>query len=146
MDSALQASLSSWRSRLADAPPTIDIQPLSAYLKGLAADALRRVIGLHVRPEDAQLELYALRLWETIDLQDQRRNMNVSGMPELRSFVCDLENGRLYYGQVDANVLNDVVVAQGLELGENRAADEFERCYMPHARAQADQFAGPRGF
>jgi RNA polymerase sigma factor (sigma-70 family) len=59
--------------------------------------------------------------------------------------VSDLESGHLYYGLVDANVLEDVVVSQGLELKRNEAVREFERCYMPHVRIQAEQFAGARG-
>jgi RNA polymerase sigma factor (sigma-70 family) len=51
----------------------------------------------------------------------------------------------LYYGQVDANVIDDLVIAQGLELRENAAAEEFESCYMPLVRLQAEHFAGQKG-
>lgn len=145
MDSALSASLSSWRSKAPGPGPTIEVEPLGAYLKSLAADKLRGVLGQTVSQNEARIDLYAGRLWKTIALQAQRKNVMPAALPQLRDLVSDLEQGRLYYGQVDANVLDDVVVAQGLELGENEAARTFERSYMPHARAQADQFAGRRG-
>jgi RNA polymerase sigma factor (sigma-70 family) len=145
MDSALSATLSSWRSRAPGVAPSLDIEPLRTYLTGLAAESVLRSLGIRIRSDDARLELYAARLWKTIDLQAQRKHMELKSLPDVRGFVSELERGQLYYGQVEANVLNDVVVAQGLELRTNEAAHEFERCYMPHARAQAHQFAGSRG-
>jgi hypothetical protein len=145
MDSALTASLQAWRSRAAGPLPTLEIEPLGAYLRSLAAERVRQSLRLRIRPEDPRIEPYAARLWKTVDLQAQRKNLNPVSMHDLHELVTDLENGRLYYGPVDANVLHDVVVAQGLEVQENEAALEFEQCYMPQVRAQAEHFAGSRG-
>jgi RNA polymerase sigma factor (sigma-70 family) len=121
------------------------METLRAFLIGLAADTLMRSLGLNFHHNDLRLEPYAARLWKTIDLQAQRRSMVSSDIKHLRGFVSELENGHLYYGRVDANILDDVVVAQGLELGVNEAARAFERSYMPYASAWAEQFAGARG-
>jgi hypothetical protein len=145
MDSALTASLQSWRTRACGPAASLDIEPLSVYLRGLAARMVHQSLRRKIRPEDPLVELYAARLWKTIDLQAQRKNLNPIAMRDLHDLVCDLEKGRLYYGQVDANVLHDVVVAKGLELHDDEAAREFERSYMPPVRAQAEHFAGARG-
>jgi RNA polymerase sigma factor (sigma-70 family) len=60
----------------------------------------------------------------------------------VRRLATDIQSGRLYYGEVDANVLRDIVVAQGLELRDERAAVVFNTDYMPAAIRHAEQVAG----
>jgi RNA polymerase sigma factor (sigma-70 family) len=145
MDSALRAALSSCQSRNAGVAPTLELDAVGGFLKSFAAEKLLQSLRLKLRPEDTRLETYALRLWNTILLQSQRKSVVFMVTADLTRFVADLEQGRLYYGQVEADVLHDVLVAQGLEGGENEAAREFEGSYMPHARAYAQQFAGQQG-
>jgi RNA polymerase sigma factor (sigma-70 family) len=144
MDSALLATLASWGSTALGLEHAPEVELIS-YMQTLAANRLRSALGLKISPDDSRLNPYIARLCKTLVLQAQRKNVMLVALSQLREFVGELERGRLYYGQVDANVLNDLVVAQGLELGENQAAQEFERSYMPHARAQADHCAGQRG-
>jgi DNA-directed RNA polymerase specialized sigma24 family protein len=80
-----------------------------------------------------------------IELQAQRKNLDLLTMGDLLALVGDLGRGRLFFGQVEANLLDDVVLAEGLELRENAAARKFDRCYMPQALAIASRCAGQRG-
>ena len=56
-----------------------------------------------------------------------------------------LEVGELAYGQVGVNVLEEVVLAHGLEAGDEEAARRFDADYMPGVRKVAHKVGGQRG-
>src|SRR4051812_44981571 len=101
MNSALLSSLTSWRARVAGPGPTLEIEPLSNYLRTLSAEVVHRTLGSRIRQAEI-LEMYAVRLWTTIDLQAQRKHAVIPSVVALAGFVSELDGGRLYYGQVDA--------------------------------------------
>lgn len=61
---------------------------------------------------------------------------------EFDALIRRLEAGQLAYGQVQANVLEEVCLAQALENGENEAAKTFEEEYMPVVRGIASRAGG----
>ena len=58
--------------------------------------------------------------------------------------VLRVEAGDLGYETAGANILREVILAQALQLGNEKAATMFETDYMPGARATARRLGGQR--
>ena len=145
MDSPLLTSVTAWQSRTGGKVSSAEIPPFVDCLRRLAKERVFRSLGHALNEPDDGLDIYATRLWKTINLQMQKKDVIPVCVADLQEVVADLESGQLFYGRVDDNVLHDVAVAQGLELHDNDAAQVFERFYMPLVRAHANQFGGKCG-
>lgn len=88
---------------------------------------------------------YAARLWGALQTHIAKRELTPTSVEEIEDLIGQLEQGELHYGRVRENVIADVIVAYGLEQHENRAAEVFQRDYMPIVRYHANRFAGQRG-
>lgn len=109
-----------------------------AFLTDLARRLAEGVCGLSL--PDENVDTYVQRLWAAI------RCHVPEGQPSgvrLEDIVQRIEDGRLAHRQIDANVLEDVVLAQALELGEAEAAEMFEHKYSGYIQAVAAKTGGP---
>lgn len=89
-----------------------------------------------------QHERYLARAWRCVE--HHARKFLESGRLEFPAILGRLESGHLSYGQVGVNLLDEVVLAQGLELGEPVAAERFESQYMPGVHKAAYKVGGQR--
>ena len=85
---------------------------------------------------------YARRLWTCLEFHWRRLGANQT--ITFAELVPRLESGELGYRTVRDNVLQDVVMAEALTQHEPRAAEMFEREFMPVVRAVARRVGGPR--
>jgi len=108
------------------------------FLEELARRLARDGCGLQL--SDESLPTYVQRLWTAI--QCHVPESPPSGLC-LEDIVQRIEAGRLAHRQTDANVLEDVVLAQALELGEAEAAEMFEHKYSGYIQAVAAKTGGP---
>ncbi|MEO0531790.1 MAG: hypothetical protein AAF266_14620 [Planctomycetota bacterium] len=88
---------------------------------------------------------YTARLWGALQTHIAKRKLTPTSVAEIEDLIGRLEEGELHYGRVRENVVADVIVAYGLEQHENRAAETFQKDYMPIVRYHANRFAGQRG-
>ena len=108
----------------------------------IAQRLARKLRGHEIENEEDHLDVYAARIGRCLEYHCSR--MAEFESVQLRHAIKSIETGHLSYGQVQANILEEVVLAQALELGENRAAEVFEADYMPIARAIAGRVGGQR--
>lgn len=118
---------------------------LRARLKQHAARSVRSAFGRELTPGDDEVDAYAARMWGSILLHLKKQEVVTNSVDEVEAFLARLEAGRLHYGVIPENVIEDVMVAQGLQQHDNQAAGVFQQDYMPRARQHAERFAGPRG-
>jgi RNA polymerase sigma factor (sigma-70 family) len=109
---------------------------------------LRAVVHRHIRAvlgfaeqDPARFEVYRYRTWRCISHHWAR--LGVSAPVRYAKVIETIEQTPA--GTRSANLLLDVVLAQALEFGENRAAQQFDNEYMPLVRAVAWRTAGQRG-
>lgn len=84
----------------------------------------------------ARVERCVLHHWE---------RFTSSSLPAIDVVVARLESGDLGYSGSQANVIREVIMAQAMELRDEKAAECFEREFMPSVRAIAQRISGPRG-
>ncbi len=118
---------------------------LRASVKRHAARSVRQAFGKELTESDTVADVYAARMWQSVLLHLQKQEVVTNSVEEVEAFVAGLEAGKLHYGVIPENVIEDVMVAQGLQLHDNQAADVFQRAYMPRAVQHAERFAGSRG-
>lgn len=137
----LETIVAPWESAGAEA----ESEDLQRCLLTRAMRCVREGFGLELVETDPRSGDYAARLWRTVSLHLKKQQMAPSCVAEVEAFIARIEAGKLHYGSVAENVIHDVMVAQGLELHENAAAEVFQRSYLPGAKRHAERFAGPRG-
>ncbi|MCA9241320.1 MAG: hypothetical protein KDA37_14015, partial [Planctomycetales bacterium] len=118
---------------------------LQSLLVRLAVEAVRSKLGLTVGETDPRSGAFAVRLWEATKMHLAKQEDEPRTVAEVEEFLRQVAGGRLHYGQIQQNVVEDLMVAQGLQMHLNEAAEVFERDYMPSARRQAEHFAGSQG-
>jgi RNA polymerase sigma factor (sigma-70 family) len=108
---------------------------LSTECQRLLADEL--AISMHAETE---LDPYVQRAWKCIEFHWHKFAQD--GNVKADIVIQRIREGTLAYGQVAEYVLSDVLIAQGLELNQDKAAEVFERDYMPNVRAVAHRAGG----
>jgi hypothetical protein len=86
---------------------------------------------------------YATRIWGCLAHHGQRLASN--GGLDAGSLVARIQRGEIELNSTAGDLFYDVTVAQALELHEPRAAQIFEREFMPGVRLAAHRFGGIRG-
>jgi len=123
----------SWCAQRLNLAPAAAQTHLSAFLDQLAGEAAR---GLGIRLEDNRRGQFARRLQACVFYHWDRLHRAES--LDLASVVARIRDG-------DANLVNDVVLAQAIECNDPRAAKIFDSDFMPAIRLQARRLSGPRG-
>ena len=141
MAAPLETIVAPWEQ----APSEADSEALRETLKSHAARCVRQAMGVELVPADDKCNEYAARMWQTILLHLQKQQVVPNRVADVEAFLARLEAGKLHYADIPENVINDVMIAQGLELHENAAAEVFQRDYMPRARQHAERFGGAGG-
>lgn len=134
-----------WLTSQVEATKSLDPVALTGFVQSWTRKSLLAAFCDEKDIPRMALSLYEARLWKLVCLHLEVRGNCRPGLPELEQLVRDLQAGHLHYGATQSNLIQDVFVAQGLELGENKAAEMFENDYMPSARSDAIQFLGQRG-
>ena len=93
-------------------------------------------------PDKQTVDIYAKRVWVCLEyhwkrLAHEKRIAFEDVVKQLQPAETDDETP-------PDSILRDVVLAQSLELGESRAAEQFENEYMPVVRAVARRTGGQR--
>ena len=128
-------------SRQPNDVPSLEAQA-TATVRSRVAALVERVRGTKPTGPPVDLAPYLARAWQCI-----AHHLEKFLESDSMSFKCildRLEAGELAYGQVGVNVLEEVVLAQSLELGEQGAARKFDADYMPGVRKVAQKIGGQR--
>ncbi|MDZ4852313.1 MAG: sigma-70 family RNA polymerase sigma factor [Pirellulaceae bacterium] len=88
---------------------------------------------------------YAERVARCLMNHWERFTCGSSGLIPVEDVLVRLERGDLGYERTQSNVIREVILAQALEQGEPRAAEQFEEEYMPLIRNIAQRTTGKRG-
>lgn len=140
-NSQLESIVAPWET----APGDGQTSTLQALLRRLAVEAVESKLGLSLSDSDPRATDFAVRLWTAVQMHLAKQEVEPGSNEEVEQFIRRVADGRLHYGQIQQNVVEDLMVAQGLQMHLNEAAAVFERDYMPSARRQAEHFAGGQG-
>lgn len=121
--------------------PAIESQ-IARLVRERVTGLVAQLCGRGRAPDAAVADGYQGRAW--LCIEHHARQIIASEPIRFQELLDRLEEGRLAYGQVNANILEEVVLAQGLELGEPAAAERFERDYMPVVERVARKVGGQR--
>jgi RNA polymerase sigma factor (sigma-70 family) len=94
-------------------------------------------------PVKEQFDLYVGRAWRA--LEHHWRRLGEGQQMPFRQLLDRAEAADLGIGTGKASLVYEVILAQALEMRENKAAEMFENQYMPDVRKVAQRAAGGRG-
>lgn len=93
--------------------------------------------------DDDRLNQVSSRVW--FALEHHWKRLGESRSIRFSQLIVHAEQGELELGKQKKNLIFDVVLAQALEWKQERAAECFDRDYMPAIYRIAEETAGPRG-
>ncbi|MEM6330916.1 MAG: hypothetical protein AAF790_11785, partial [Planctomycetota bacterium] len=141
MTQPLETIVAPWEAASSEEASTA----LRHRLRRHAVGCVRAAFGGELTEGDPAADGYTARMWSAVLLHLQKQEVVTNSVDEVLAFIAGLEAGRLHYGTIAENVIEDVMVAQGLQLHDNRAARAFQQNYMPRATQHAQRFGGARG-
>ena len=140
----LPAGLADWialQEGRQGASPTHVVDRVAAEVNAVARRLVEDVTGRRLPTNDCGLLPYAKRIWDCVEIHWRR--FAEAGPIRLSELISRLESGQLgFESNITCNVLRDVVLAQAMELLEEKAAAMFETEYMPKVRIIAQRAGG----
>lgn len=117
------------------------IDCVAAEVERVARRLVEEVTGLRLPATDEGLLPYTKRIWRCVECHWRR--FAEGGPIRLADVISRLESGQLALdASRSSNVIREVVIAQGMELREQKAAVMFDIEYMPIVRAIALRVGG----
>jgi len=117
------------------------VDQIATELQAVARRFVEEVTGKRLPAGDSGLLPYVQRIWNCVEIHWRR--FAEAGPIQLSEVISRLELGQLGHdSNITCNVLRDVVLAQAMELLEEKAAVMFENDYMPNVRIIAQRTGG----
>jgi len=118
-------------------------EQLEATVRSSAHGLMLKVCTCPDQFEVNSAGLYVQRLWKCLEYHWRQLGQN-RRLP-FAELIRRLKSGDLGYQAGGTNLLFEVVLAQALEMRQAKAADIFDRDYMPLVCGVAKRIAGQRG-